>query len=333
MVLVGLLGLSGCGYFGATTQSFSIEQQRALRAALLPAENVVMNAFENAQFVGLGDAHYYANYMAAITKLVTSERVVEQASMVVVEFGNQKYQSWVDEYVSGADVDESRLPLVTRETIYFTAWLSDEYVDFFKAVRAYNLVPEHTKKIRVVLAESYFDWAQVQNSEQWRQAAENKVDGFFQQIKPLLNSGEKAVLVFGGFHLLSSKQKEHTLIDKIEHEKPHSTYAIWPMIPEPLAKAFEPTQRGIIATNNTVLRSVDFADILPKAKNTLATMKMQDAKLADMVDAFMYMGPNSRDLSVSDSSRNDAKWMAQMHSRVKLIGGRLQARFESILKG
>ncbi|MGB0836027.1 MAG: hypothetical protein ACPGR2_16060 [Psychrobium sp.] len=327
-----ILAVTGCDYLPKTAQlALNDEQKSQLATQLQPSIQVVNKAFKTKQFVALGDAHYYPGYMSEITKIVTSNKITPHVNKIVVEFGNQKSQVWIDDYIAGKDVDETHLKHVLRETIYFTAWLNDDYLNFFKAIRTENQSRAKDNKINVILAESHFDWNKNVTSQQWESAAQNKVEGFYQQIEPLINSNEKAFLIFGGFHLLSSESQQHSLVDRINKAKPNATFTVWPMIQKVLQHPFEQQENGIISTSETTLAPIHFQDIMPKARFTLSKMDMSDANLQDLVDGFLYVGSNERSLKLPESISKDKLWKDEMQRRVKIIGGKLEDRFNQIL--
>ena len=118
--------LAACDYLPKNaTLNLSPEQISQLQTQLQPSEQVVADALSTHQFVALGDAHYYPGFMSAISDIIASPKIVSQKPIIVLEFGNQNYQDYINQYIKGDAVDESQLKHVLRETLYFTAWLGD----------------------------------------------------------------------------------------------------------------------------------------------------------------------------------------------------------------
>ena len=188
-----------------------------------------------------------------------------------------------------------------------------------------------------MLAEKTFDW-QKATEQSWQKNAKAKVDGFFEKVEPLIHADTKAILIFGGFHLLKSTNANEvspadlTLVSRIEKEKPGSVFTVWPMIQTVIFEKLATHQDAkIIETANSVLKDVEFADVMPKARVMLSKQASRDSTISELADALLYVGHSERNLNFSPEILKDKAWIAEMKRRVALIGGRLEKRFNTLL--
>ncbi len=143
----------------------------------------------------------------------------------------------LDEYLAGGEVTQAQLEEVLRGSIYFMAWMPDAYRNFFEAIRTRNATLPEGKKIQVHLAEAPFDWQGLQDEKVWKLAAKNKTDHFYQIAAERMAKQEKALLIFGAFHLVNApkdyvaktQDSAWPLATRLEQAFPDSTYLIWPM--------------------------------------------------------------------------------------------------------
>lgn len=331
--------LAACDYLPKNaTLNLSPEQISQLQTQLQPSEQVVVDALSTHQFVALGDAHYYPGFMPAISDIITSPKVVSQQPIIVLEFGNQNYQKYINQYIKGDAVDESKLKNVLRETLYFTAWLGDGYIELLQSIRTINQTLPDDKKLTVLLAEKHFNWENA-TAESWQRAASSKVDGFYDILTPIIQSNQKAILVFGGFHLLKAthpetvNQQNLSLASRIEMAKPNSVFTVWPVIQNVLYDVLPNTDAAKIIKldDNSVLADIPFRDIMPKARPMLSKINSKDATIQSLADALLYVGHTKRDMTFSKNVINDEKWITEMKKRVAIIGGKLETRFNSLL--
>lgn len=340
LLAVGLVGMAGCEYLPHFAEVDLPEQKiEQVVAHAKPADTAILDAFKQHNFVGIGDYHWNDAFLRYATELVSSEAFSDQVTHIVVEFGNAKYQSVLDEYLAGGDVSEAQLNQVLRGSIYFMAWMPDAYINFFKTIRVRNEALPEGKKIQVHLAEASFDWQGVQDEKVWKQAAKNKTDHFYQTAVERMAKKEKALLIFGAFHLVNApkdyvaktQDSAWPLATRLEQAYPDSTYLIWPMTEPEVVETFHSVQApALLEVAQSPIAELRFIDLLPKARYKLAAMDKMDAQVGELFDAFLYLGDNQRTTVFPRDVMADRDWVNEMQRRVDLIGGKMQDRFNEI---
>ncbi|WP_208445655.1 hypothetical protein [Vibrio sp. B1ASS3] len=340
LLAVGLVGMAGCEYLPHFAEVDLPEQKiEQVVAQAKPADAAILDAFKQHNFVGIGDYHWNDAFLRYATELVSSEAFSDQVTHIVVEFGNAKYQSVLDEYLAGGDVSEAQLNQVLRGSIYFMAWMPDAYINFFKTIRVRNEALPEGKKIQVHLAEAAFDWQGVQDEKVWKQAAKNKTDHFYQIAAERMAKKEKALLIFGAFHLVNApkdyvaktQDSAWPLATRLEQAYPDSTYLIWPMTEPEVVETFHSVQApALLEVAQSPIAELRFIDLLPKARYKLAAMDKMDAQVGELFDAFLYLGDNQRTTVFPRDVMADRDWVNEMQRRVDLIGGKMQDRFNEI---
>ncbi|MHC0045842.1 hypothetical protein ACGDLY_021430 [Vibrio campbellii] len=340
LLAVGLVGMVGCEYLPHSAEVDLPKQkiEQVVKQAQ-PANAAILKAFEQHNFVGIGDYHWNDAFLNYATELVTTEAFSDQVTHIVVEFGNAKYQPVLDEYLAGGEVTQAQLEEVLRGSIYFMAWMPDAYRNFFEAIRTRNATLPEGKKIQVHLAEAPFDWQGLQDEKVWKLAAKNKTDHFYQIAAERKAKQEKALLIFGAFHLVNApkdyvaktQDSAWPLATRLEQAFPDSTYLIWPMTEPEVVETFHGVSApALLDVKQSPIAELRFIDLLPKARYKLAAMDKMDAQVGELFDAFLYLGANQRTTVFPRDVMADRNWVNEMQRRVDLIGGKMQDRFNEI---
>ncbi|TCI03696.1 hypothetical protein EZV61_09125 [Corallincola luteus] len=341
LLVLSLFWITGCEYLPHNPDlALSDDELTALRQAAIPADEGILSRFHDHTFVGLGDYHFNEEFMSYATSLVVSDEFVSRAQTVIVEFGNAKFQPLLDSYIAGEQVSRGEMLNVLRGSVFFTAWMPDVYADFFTAVRKANLSRPAHLQIKVVLAEQAFDWQQVKDSEQWQQAASNKVDGFFATVEKVIKSQQKALLIFGAFHLLRIPEgvskalpdNELTLASRLLRHYPGALYSVWPMAQPEIIEALQPLSgKRLIDAQQPPFSALRFIDLMPKARYRLGKIDSRNAPVSALFDAMLYVGPTQRRTLFPKAVIDERLWVDEMKRRVQLMGGPLESKFTQIL--
>lgn len=342
LLSAGLVGLAGCEYLPHSAKvELSIQEVAQVVEQAEFADDAIMQAFEKHNFVAIGDYHWNDAFVRYATELVIKPEFSERVNHVVVEFGNAKYQSFLDDYLSGGEVSEDQLDAMLRGALYFMAWMPDVYRDFFKAIKQRNEDLPENKKIRVHLAEASFDWGNVRDATVWKQAASHKADHFYKVAAERIKNNEKTLMIFGAFHLVNapkeyvekSTQSDWPLVTRLEQAFPGSVYSIWPMTDPEAVKTFSKVKApAILDVREGPMQELRLIDFLPKARYKLAEMDKMNAQVGELFDAFLYLGENQRIMTLPRDVVADRAWIEEMQRRVDIIGGKMQTRFNELRK-
>lgn len=296
----------------------------------------VQQAYKHHQVVAIGDYHWNNKVMLNINQLIQTPNFLSEVKQLVVEFGNARYQSELDRYLSGQTQDDSILKLLRRNALFFTAWMPEVYADFFRIVRAYNMRVDKDQKVKVWLAESPVYWEDIQSQAQWQALADNKTTGFYQTVQQAIYTQDKVLMVFGAFHLLKIKAAQNAanlpLATLLNHTYPQQIYTIWPITDAPVNAALVGLAiPSLLKTNVAQGKHLKLTDVMPKAKVRLARLGQQDASVAEVVDALLYVGNSKLIQKFPASTMHDKAWLNEMNRRLNLVGGRALAAFQVIL--
>jgi hypothetical protein len=203
----------------------------APEAVLLPAVDGVFAAFEARPLVGLGDDHGMAKGMAFYAAIVRDPRFAREVGNVVVEFGAAGRQDVIDRYVAGEAVPYAELRTVWTDTV---GWIPTAgilgFAEFFAAVRETNQALPPDERIRVWLGEPPIDWSTATREDFG--AAMSQRDGHPAGliVDDILAEGEKALVIYGGFHYASGETGPgaRSLLGRVEAEHPDAFYLILP---------------------------------------------------------------------------------------------------------
>jgi outer membrane protein OmpA-like peptidoglycan-associated protein len=146
---------------------------------------------------------------------------------VVVEFGNRRYQSLLDRYMSGEDVPVREIRQVWENTTQISGvWSSPIYEEFFEDVRAFNRTVPAAKRIRVLLGDPPIDWTKVtspadEDMNDWR-------DAHFAWVveKEVIQKQRKALLFVGGAHISRKVMLANSLIHILDRKFPGKTLVV-----------------------------------------------------------------------------------------------------------
>ena len=334
MMLMGVLGNINVN---AETQktAASIAQQ------VKPGMSEIFTKLEEHQVVAIGDAHFYPEVMGFITGLVTQPEFSQQVRHIVVEFGNSQHQALLDSYLMGGEVSDQEIKQVWQDALYFTAWTPKVYGDFFKHIRDYNSQQDSDQKITITLAEAAFDWQQLYSGQAWQQLAKNKVSGYVNRIRSRSAKDEKALMVFGAFHTLSLSDEIATnlavsrrpLVSQLE-EYGYDVYAIWPLIQPTLMAELSSQDAiipGFIDMQESMIGERVFVEDFAKAKGALQAMQAPNSRTKQLFDGLLYLGNIQADYALDESVLNDQAFIDKATERVRMIGGRVEAKFMELL--
>ncbi|GAB3481902.1 hypothetical protein [Marinomonas epiphytica] len=315
---------------------------RELSLTVEPAYDALIEKASQHQLVAIGDAHFHDELMSFVTSLVIRKSFHEQIQHIIVEFGNSRYQSLLDDYLLGKPVSDQDIKQVWQDALYFTAWAPKVYSDFFKQIRSFNQHQKKADKIRVTLAEASFDWREIESSKEWQMLAKSKVTGYVNTINGSLRKNEKALLIFGAFHTINlaerfsrnSPVEQQPLVSRLKHNG-YDIYTVWPVIQPKIMAGLRHNHAaipGLMSVENGVFRNDDpFVDYFAKAKPALMALQATDARAHELFDAMLYLGSIQPNYKLDSSVLEDSEFIRTASRRVDMIGGRVKSRFYEIV--
>jgi hypothetical protein len=286
------------------------------------AHDGILALFQAAPVVALGEAHWLDQQHRLIRTLLVDKRFAETVDAVVVEFGNALHQPLIDRYLAGEDVAPSQLRRVWSECVggwFSRAFESPVYAEFFETVRSIRLA-RGSERPRVLLGDPPFD---PQDGVGAVQPALGQRDEHFARVvaREILASGQRALLVAGSGHLTRrSDLREGNVVQRLEREAPGCCTVVLPhYIFEDVVQrrrsdianlerklerwkppALAPIRGTWLAEVDATLYLSDTARLLEPdgTEIEIPTPLLDDAdralehiSLADVADAYLYLGP------------------------------------------
>jgi outer membrane protein OmpA-like peptidoglycan-associated protein len=193
------------------------------------AVDLILTAFEHYPLLALSDGagHGQLETRDFFIRLIRDRRFPHTVRNIVIEFGNARYQSVMDRYVSGEAVTRDELRHVWEDTTQVTGvWSLPMYERMLAEVRAVNRALSPALRIRVLLGDPPIDWSTVTNPadedmNDWR-------DAHFAHVieREVMKRTENALLFFGGAHLGRKVMFPNSLIHLLDARYPGQTCVI-----------------------------------------------------------------------------------------------------------
>lgn len=261
----------------------------------------LLDAMGKYLLVGLGEAHLLQEQHDFIQALLHHPALPGKINDIVVEFGNALYQDIIDRFVLGQPVSNSELRQVWRNTTVTGAnpvWDAPVYEQFFRTVRAVNVLLAPPQRLRVLLGDPPIDWSKVRRKEDWAAFALQRDTHFADVVeREVWQKKRRALLIAGTGHLMHGLRGEgdpnqppdkapFNAATQIEQRHPNSLYSIDVLIIPPgdtSARAREIStwaRPTLITLANTWLG----AETIPVTTGIVATTH------AALADAVLYLG-------------------------------------------
>ncbi len=283
---------------------------------------------ESGAVVAIGEAHWYADLFEQMTQALLSPDLDGVFRQLFVEFGNAKHQALLNDYLNEKAVSEQDLAAVWFDSIAFPAWLHPCYGDFFRRLKQAN----RTRKtpIEVVLTEPAFNWQEISHPAQLTKLNANRDQALLDGIDRVKQSAAQGVVVLiGARHILKRPpmlaSARHQPFGVLAEQKFGDHYvAVWPhMLPAELEQ-----DCGVYCTKQAELRQMSFADLVP---NSLTVNPYGDTSLDQLVDAYWYLGEQTRQLDTS-GIEIPQQWKARLKQRLALVNERQSMVIQKVIE-
>jgi hypothetical protein len=201
-ILSGLLMRTALRRFGWLAALLSISCSFAYGRLRRQDEGSVLDAFKSARVVALGEGqHWNLPSHAFRLALIRHPDFATTVDDVVIEFGNSRYQTLLDRYISGDVVPDDSLKLVWQNTTAPNeVWDVPIYAEILRSVRDVNVrLPD--RRLRVLAADPPVDWEAVKTKDDlmpWLAVR----DSFAADLvaREVIAKRRRALLLFGDGH-------------------------------------------------------------------------------------------------------------------------------------
>jgi hypothetical protein len=288
MVCVGL-GAAAIGLAPAHAQRNDLPEPR-----VRPAVPGIIDALEDHRLIAIGEVHRNEQVHDVLVAVVRDTAFLPGGGDVVVEWGNARYQSVMDRYITGERVSRPELVPVWRETVNILVWDAPVYERLFATIREVNARRPSGRRLRVVLADPPIDWAAIRDQASWERIAAAR-DRYAAGVveREVLARGHHALLIFGSGHVQRERAfdrfgepgrpRQPNLADLLESRHPGATLFVladW-MTPQLDARLARWRAPALARLQGTWLGNVSVGP------------PTDTPRLEDLGDAFLYLGPTS----------------------------------------
>ncbi len=286
---------------------------------------------ESGAVVAIGEAHWYADLFGQITQVLLSPELDGVFSHLFVEFGNARHQAMLNDYLNGKDISEDELAAVWLDSIAFPAWLHPCYGEFFRRLKEAN----RSRKVplEVILTEPAFNWQDIEHPSQLARLNAGRDQALLDGIgRVKKNTAQGVVVLVGARHIIkrspASGPTRHQQFGVLAEQEFGEQYvSVWPyMLPahsEPDNAAY-----GVYSTQQPAFNQMSFADLVP---NNPPVNPYPEISVAQLVDAYWYLGPQSRQLNAADIEIQQV-WKSRLKQRLPFVNERQSMVIQKVIE-
>ena len=308
------------------------------------AVTAIISILDSVPLVAIMDEHLLQQEGDFYQRLIRDPRFAQKANDIVVEFGNELYQSVADRYVRGDKVPVDSLRMIWEDNTQgpLLTFSSPMYANILHAARDVNANLPARRRLRVLLGDPAVEWKTVTRAQLWethklrgdrmRELAHDSVVG----------KGRRGIIIGGGNHLRRGKptvegndSKWADLSTRVYIINPHEGFG-------GNAAQFEAVLDSLplgslVPVHGTFLENIEVDEAeqevpatgspAPPAPETPRGMHRAHAglKLSAHYDALLYLGPIRTYTAVHadvDRIRRDPVRLAALQKRSCMMMGR-----------
>lgn len=286
-------GTLGC-LLGAATW-LNAGQQAPEPAVPLDAIPAILEAFRTHNVVALGSAHGNQQADSFGLDLIRDPRFAGLVNDVLIELGNGRYQSVVDQFVNGIEEPVGFLRQSWLNTTQPQA-AAFEMPAIFGVVRALNAKLSSERRLRLLLGDPPIDWDAIKSPGQLRARQADPAhdrDRYAADVvrREVLEKGRRVLAIYGAGHLFRHNVT-HSIVSLLEASSTlccsrRRSVAVFAQI----VNAFFPSP-SLALVRGTSLGATSFTAYFPPA--AIAGLPQEwRVPVEDQFDAVLYVGPLS----------------------------------------
>lgn len=294
---------------GQAQQGSDPTDTRLTPRAAVPA---ILAAFERYDIVAMPEAHGDKDLDDFILSLVRNPAFPQKVNDIAVECGNSLYQPILDRYIAGENVSFAEVQKVWRNTTQPMCGISGFFEEFFPLVRAINQTLPHEQRLRVLATDPPIDWDRVKTIDDYLKFKGRDLSIASVMENEVLAKHRKALMLFGIVHLMHGVgvPSPGDAVTIYEKRYSHVTFVIndladdFNLPPSVTSRFANLPVPSLASAKGTWLGAMDLGRVFPVPfrlnQNCQPVYDFpQEKPMADLVDAFLYLGPN--DLRLAES--------------------------------
>ncbi len=298
----------------------------------VPAVTGLLELFATHPLVALGETHGLQDEADFVAALLYHPGFPASVQMIVVEFGNARYQAVIDRFITGEPIAARDLRPVWRDFFGF-GFDAPIYEQFFRTVRAINRTLPPGQRLRVLLGDPPIDWSQISQQEDMHSWVAQRDSHYAGVVETnIIAPGYHGLLIAGMGHFVRDSPMpfplDGTIGRRLERNRPDSVHVIMPHTGfGSETRALEPYLAAcpipsLFSLSTTWLGELDAA-LVHEGKFIfhpgveLPPLK-QGVTLGDMADSYLYLGQRSsltRSTANPAIYRGDELYLSELHRR------------------
>jgi hypothetical protein len=274
------------------------------------AVTAIVSVLDSVPLVAIMDEHLLAQEGDFYQRLIRDPRFSQKANDIVVEFGNELYQSVADRYVSGERVSPDSLRMIWEDNTQgpLLTFSSPMYANILHAAREVNEKLPTRRRLRVLLGDPAVEWKTVTREELW-ELHKRRGDRMRELARDsVVGKHRRGIIIGGGSHLRRGRvdaqgrdAKWGELGSRVFIINPHEGFggsaarfeAVLDSLPLGSLVPVRGTFLETIAVDDASQEVPGVGATAPAAPETPRGMRRAQAvlRLGDHYDALLYLGP------------------------------------------
>jgi len=300
-----------------------------------PAIPAILAAFDKYEVVGMPAGHGMQDLNDFIFSLIRNPAFSEKVNDIVFESGNSLYQPILDRYIAGQNVPFTEVQKLWRKMGQPAFGASAFVEQFYPLVRALNQKLPPERRLRVLAGDPPIDWDQLKSMDDIIRRVHRDEGIASVMEKEVLSKHRKALMLFGTFHLMHGVGGNAVSI--YEKDYPNLTFIISELgyfdtdLPSLFDSKFVNWPIPSLArTKSTWLGALDLSHFFPPpiriseedCKVHQGFPKVLQKPVEELVDAFVYLGPQDLRLSekIPADIALDAAYRAELQRGGMMLG-------------
>jgi hypothetical protein len=286
-----------------------------------PAIRGIVEAFDHADIVMLGERPWSKIDSDFRLQLVASQAFGRRANDIVVEFANARYQDLLDAYVVELKpVPRDTLCHIWRDAFIPGAWDSPVYEGFIEAVRRANMQLLPNQRMRILAGDPPIDWSAVHSRSDLDAYGTQGAHVIGVIEREVLARHRKALVIYGRRNLLrrdSGMSHDGNLLTTLEAAHPDLEIFTIATVPERCPAAAQ-LDSAIAMKERPALIRLDRSKIGAWPARQL--FEYGDGTLAQTADGLLYLGPlDDRKIRPEDHVMRDVAYLKEVQRRKALF--------------
>lgn len=283
---------------------------------IFAATDFIINQFDVNDIVAIGETHDKVEVTDFYIQLVEKDEFRNQVDFIVLEMGNHLFQSTLNDYINGKEVEEKDLFKLWRDHTSCQINGSDNtgMIRLLKAIREIN--QNSDKKVQVLVGDPPVDWTKITCAQQFYKYLGNRRPFYTSiVIDHIVNKKKKALIIMGNSHF--NKLRTKSMIENNSQNPITSLVQLKKVklcLINIIAQSSFPYQKLSSVKNGSVISTKDvwLGDL------KLSVPFIKDKELKYQTNGILYLGENKKFTLEKITEFNDIEYIRELERRNNL---------------